>query len=95
MVIWQLLFNQNLDFFRGSTPFAPLNGCNKKNDHPMTAYDHTFYFKILSYYQKEDVYKKRDKKIFIFGQMVSSFVRQTFFWFEPQIFFKISYLAQF
>ena len=39
--------------------------------------------------------KKLDQKIFIFGQMASNFVQLNFFWIEPQIFLKISYLAQF
>ena len=36
----------------------------------------TFHFKILLYYQKEDVYKKTDRKIFIYGQMAISYLAQ-------------------
>ena len=47
------------------------------------------YLKILSIYQTEDVYKKIDQKISIFGLMASNFVRSIFFCVEPQIFLKI------
>ena len=69
-------------------------GATRENDHPMTPYDPHFSLKILSYYQIEDVYKKLDQKIFIFGRMTSNFMRPSFFWVEPQNLIKISYLAK-
>ena len=67
----------------------------RKNDRPWLPMTHSFYVKILSYFQNEDVYKKLDQKIFIFERMARNFVWSPFFWVEPRNFFKISYITQF
>ena len=55
----------------------------------------TFYVKILSYYQKGDVYKKNRPKNIYFWTNGTQFCTIKFFWVVPRNFFKISYLAPF
>ena len=70
MAFKQLLVKKNLIFFSffwgggmGPPLFAPSKGGNQERGPPMTPYDPPFHFKILSYYQNEDVYKKFIPKI--------------------------------
>ena len=90
------MVKQKLKFFWGVPPFSPLKWGQPGK---MTTHDclwptlfmsksyHTIKMRMLT--------KKLDKKIFIFGRMVSNFVRSKLFLVEPTIVLKISYLAQF
>ena len=67
----------------------------RKNDHPWLPMTPTFYVKILSYYQKRDVYKKTRQKNIHFWTNGKQFCMINIFFVEPQNFLNISYLAQF
>jgi len=50
--------------------FDPLEDAAQKNEHPRTAYDPNFYFRILFHYKNGDVCKKTDLNILRFDRDV-------------------------
>ena len=84
-----------MKFFGGSPPLAPLNEGNQEKWPPMTAYDPHFLCQNPIILSKWGCLQKTRPKNIHFWTNGEQFCTIEFFWIEPQIFFKISYLAQF
>ena len=96
MVIWQILVKESLDFLGGPTPLASLNGGNQEKLPPHDClWPPLFILKSIPTIKIRMFTKKNIQKLFIFGQMASTFVQTTLLICWTSKWFKISYLAHF